>query len=141
MGKYQSSARRKPTKERNKEVHVAWRGIGCLMMLIIPVISIALGYETVNYGLANDWVIPFQLLGFPRYPEWFYASSGLMLLLSPFTAIKHFYAYATFSILYMILLSGVMSVIYAYIYRMIAPPRYGPLDVAPPNVKLKKYKR
>jgi hypothetical protein len=140
MGKYQSSSRKK-VKERNHEVHVAWRGIGCLMMLVIPIMAIALGYETINYGLENDWVIPFQLLGFPRYPEWFYLSNGLMQLLSPFTATKHFYAYATASILYMILLSGVMSVIYAYVYRVVAPPRYGPLDVERPNIKTKKYKR
>jgi hypothetical protein len=140
MSKYQSSAK-KVVKERNRDVHIAWRGIGCLMMLVIPIMSIALGIETVNYGLDNDWVIPFQLLGFPRYPEWFYASDGLMTILSPFTATKHFYAYATFSILYMILLSGIMSVVYAFVYRFIAPPRYGPLDVAPPSVKLKKYKR
>lgn len=140
MSKYQSSVV-KSKKERNKDVHVAWRGIGCLMMLVIPIISIALAVETINYGLDHDWVIPFQLLGFPRYPEWFYASNGLMTILSPITYTRHFYAYAVAGILYMILLSGVMSVIYAFVYRMIAPPRYGPLDVAPPNIKLKKYKR
>jgi len=34
-----------------------------------------------------------------------------------------------------------MSVLYAFVYRLVGPPRYGPLDVPPPNVKLKKYKR
>ncbi|MBL8050046.1 MAG: hypothetical protein JNM46_02400, partial [Anaerolineales bacterium] len=70
MGKYQSLSR-KAVKEKSKDVHVAWRGIGCLMMLVIPVISIAAAVETINYGLANKWTIPFQLLGFPRYPDWF----------------------------------------------------------------------
>lgn len=140
MGKYQSLARKK-VKEKSRDVHVAWRGIGCLMMLVIPVISIAAAVITIDYGLANNWVIPFQLLGFPRYPDWFYASSGLMTILSPITNTRHFYAYAVTSILYMILLGGIMSLFYAYIYRFIGPPRYGPLDVERPNIKIKKYKR
>ena len=64
-----------------------------------------------------------------------------MTLLSPITNTRHFYAYVVTSILYMILLAGVMSVLYAFVYRLVGPPRYGPLDVPPPNVKLKKYKR
>jgi hypothetical protein len=141
MGKYQSLAKKKVIKEKSRDVHVAWRGIGCLMMLVIPVISIAAAVITIDYGLNNNWVIPYQLLGFPRYPDWFYASNGLMQILSPMTNTRHFYAYAVASILYMILLGGVMSVLYAFVYRLVGPPRYGPLDVPPPNVKLKKYKR
>lgn len=140
MGKYQSSAK-KVVKERSRDVHVAWRGIGCLMMLIVPIMSIALGYETIKYGLDNNWAIPYQLLGLPRFPDWFYLSSGIMTLVSPIAGINHFYAYAAMSILYMVLLSGIMSVVYAFVYRMIAPPRYGPLDVERPNIKVKRFKR
>ncbi len=140
MGKYQSSVKKR-TVEKSRDVHVAWRGIGCLMMLVIPVISIAASVLTVDYGLNNGWTIPYQLLGYPKYPDWFYSSNGLMTILSPITNTKHFYAYAVVSLLYMILLAGVMSVVYAFIYRLIGPSRYGPLDVPPPNIKLKKYKR
>jgi drug/metabolite transporter (DMT)-like permease len=140
MGKYQSLARKKVV-EKSREVHVAWRGIGCLMMLVIPVISIAAAVLTIDYGLEHNWTIPYQLLGFPRYPDWFYASNGLMTILSPITNTRHFYAYAIASIIYMILLGGIMSVVYAYIYRLIGPSRYSPLDVPPPNIKVKKYKR
>jgi hypothetical protein len=140
MGKYQSSVR-KATKERGREVHVAWRGIGCLMMLVIPIISAAAAYETINYGLENGWAVPYQLLGFPRYPDWFYASNGLMQILSPITNTRHFYAYAATTFLYMVLLAGIMAVIYAFAYRVVGPPRYGPLDVERPNIKTKNYKR
>jgi hypothetical protein len=140
MGKYQSSAR-KVTKERGKELHVAWRGIGCLMMLVIPIISAASAYETINYGLDNGWTIPFQLLGYPRYPDWFYASNGLMQILRPITNTAHFYAYAVTTFLYMLVFAGIMSVIYAFAYRIIGPSRYGPMDVERPNIKVKKFKR
>lgn len=140
MSKYQSSVV-KTSRQKVKEPHFAWRGIGCLMMIIIPIISATAGYETVQYGLNNGWAIPYQLLGTPRYPEFFYASNGLMTLLSPITATPHFYAYAAASILYMIILGGVVSLLYAVVYRIVGPAKYGPLDVPPPNIKFKKYKR
>lgn len=140
MGKYQTSSR-KVTPERNREVHVAWRGIGCLMMLVIPIISIAAAVLTINYGLENGWVIPYQLLGYPRYPDWFYLSNGLMQVLSPITNTPHFYAYAVTTFLYMLVFGGIVSIIYAFTYRLVGPSRYGPLDVERPNIKVKKYKR
>ncbi len=140
MSKYQSSVV-KASRQKIKEPHYAWRGIGCLMMILIPIISITAGYETIRYGIDNNWAIPYQLLGTPRYPDFFYDSTGLMTLLRPVTATPHFYAYATASILYMILLAGILSLAYAIVYRMIGPARYGPLDVPPPNIKFKKYKR
>lgn len=140
MGKYSSSARKK-VKERSNQPHYLWRGIGCLMMVIIPVISIAAGYETVNYLLAERFPIPYQLLGTPRYPDLFYKSSGMMIILSPITAIRHFYAYAVAAFFYMVLLGGITSMVYSIAYRLVGPPRYGPLDAPPPNVKVKPYKR
>ncbi len=50
MGKYRSSATRRQ-KPADQGPHVIWRGLGCLMIVIIPVISFAFAYELVNYGL------------------------------------------------------------------------------------------
>ncbi|RJP52545.1 MAG: hypothetical protein C4557_06105 [Anaerolineaceae bacterium] len=140
MGKYSSSARKRVTPKTERP-HAVWRGIGCLMMLIIPAISIAAGYETVRYGLDHNWAIPYQLLGYPTMPDIVYKSSGLLLILRPVMNTNHFLAYAAFSLAYMILIGGVISFAYALIYRMVGPSRYGPLDVAAPKVKVKKYKR
>lgn len=140
MGKYRSSAVKR-TVEKKREPHFAWRGIGCLMLILIPVMSWAAGYETIHYGLDNGWPIPYQLLGTPVYPDFFYKSSGIMILLSPITAIPHFYAIALTSLMYMVVLGGIMSMVYAFAYRAITPTRYGPLDAPPPNVKVKRYKR
>jgi hypothetical protein len=140
MGKYRSSAVKR-TVEKNREPHFAWRGIGCLMLILIPVMSWAAAYETIYYGLENGWPIPYQLLGTPVYPEFFYKSSGIMILLSPITAIPHFYAIALTSLMYMVVLGGILSMVYAFAYRAVTPSRYGPLDAPPPNVKVKRYKR
>ena len=140
MSKHRSNSI-KVVKERSGQPHFLWRGIGCVMMLVIPVMSAAIAYEVINYGLNNNWPIPFQLLGTPRYPDLFYRSSGMMIILSPITAIRHFYAYAVGTLIFMILIGGVMSLIYAFVYRMVGPAQYGPLDAPPPNIKIKRYKR
>ncbi len=140
MGKYSTNSRiaKKPKPEGP---HVIWRGIGCLMMLIIPAISIAAGTETVKYGLAHNWTIPYQLLGTPRLPELFYKSSGLMIIFGPVIKTQNFYANMAVSFLYMVAIGGVISVIYAMVYRAVGPSRYGPLDAPPPKIKTKKYTR
>lgn len=140
MSKYRSSSTKK-VRERNRQPHVLWRGIGCFMMLIVPVISIAAGYEFVNFALLQGYSLPYQLLGTPRFPDLFYQSTGMMTLLRPIINIRHFYAYATASIMIMILLSGFLSFAYAVVYRLVGPARYGPLDAPPANVKVKPYKR
>lgn len=140
MGKYTSKAVKKE-KPKPQGPHVIWRGIGCLSIIIVPVISIAAGIETVNHALANGWTVPYELLGYPTLPDFFRKSSGLWAIFGPLTRIKNLWAYTAASILYMIFIGGVTSVLYAIAYQIVGPPRYGPLDVPPPKVKVKKYRR
>jgi hypothetical protein len=140
MGKYSSSFQ-KPMAQKSDGPHVIWRGIGCLMMLIVPAISIAAGITTINYGLAHNWPIPYQLLASLRLPDFFYKSSGLVIIFYPLTQIPNLFAYVIVSLLYIVLIGGVISVIYAFIYRAVGPSRYGPLDEPPPKIKTKRYTR
>lgn len=140
MGKYASSVKKR-SKPKNDGPHVIWRGIGCLMMLIIPAISIAAGIETIKYGLANRWAIPYQLLGYPSLPDLFYQSSGLRIIFEPITRVNHLYAYSAASILYMIAIGGIISLLYGVAYRIVGPSPYGPMDEPPPKIKTKKYTR
>jgi hypothetical protein len=140
MGKYRTNSRiaQKPLPEGP---HVIWRGIGCLMMIIIPAMSIAIAYELINYGLENGWSIPYQLLGKPQMPDWVYKSNGLLTILSPIMSTEHFYAYLALSVVLMIIIGGIISMTYAFVYRAVGPARYGPLDAPPPKIKTKKYTR
>jgi uncharacterized membrane protein len=140
MGKYRTNSK-VIQKPKSEGPHAIWRGIGCLMLLIIPVISIAAGIQTVKYGLANQWTIPYQLLGTPSLPDFFYKSTGLMIIFGPILSIQNFYANAVVSIIYMALIGGVISMVYAFTYQAIGPSRYGPTDAPPPKIKTKKYTR
>ena len=140
MGKYSSSAKQAP-KAMPERPHSIWRGIGCLIMLIVPAISISAGILTVNYGLDHNWPIPYELLGYVRLPDLFYKSQGLTTVFGPLTQINNFYAYAAASLVYMLLIGGVMSSVYAFMYRVVGPSQFGPQDAPPPSRKVKKYKR
>ena len=140
MGKYKTNSTRRE-KPKSEGPHVIWRGIGCLMMIIIPAISISSAVETIKYGRQHGWAIPYQLLGLPQMPDWVYKSSGLLTILGPIMKTQDFYAYTALSILFMIMLGGIISVIYAFVYRSVGPSRYGPMDAPPPKIKTKKYTR
>lgn len=141
MGRYTNSSRNQSSTSGPKETHGIWRGIGCLMMMIIPVISIAAGVETFNYAIANKWPIPYQLLGPVILPDIFYSTQGLRTIVSPLNSVPNFYAKAVASLLIMILLSGTISVIYAFVYSFVGPSRYGPTDVPPLKVRSSKKSR
>ena len=111
------------------------------MHAIIPVISFATAFDLATYGLAHQGSTPYQLLGTPQLPEIVYKSNALWMIFGRLTGIQHLYAYASIDTLTMILLSGIISVIYAAIYRMLGPARWGPMDMPPPKFKPKKYTR
>lgn len=140
MSKYRSSTLVK-VKDRTRQPHYLWRGIGCVMMIVIPVISYVSGKLVIDALIKARYYIPLQLLGRPELPSLFYKSNGLMVILGPIIRINNLYAYLTATFLIMLLLSGTMSLVYAVIYRMFGPSRYSPLDAPPPKYKAKTYKR
>jgi hypothetical protein len=141
MGKSGSTTQMKSSIRKPNEPHEVWRGIGCLMILVIPAISIVAGYGTVTYALDHQWTIPYQLLGTPRLPDIVYRSTGLQTIFVPLTKIPNLYANIVISLLYMLLISSLISVTYAVIYRIVGPSRYGPTDAPPLKVRVKKKSR
>jgi hypothetical protein len=141
MGKYSTHTQRDLPK-KSREPHEIWRGFGCLIMILIPIISIAAGSETISWLKDSDMnFIPRQMMGMPRLPDFMYKSSGLLTIFLPITKVENFYAIATASILYMVTLSGIISVVYAAVYSMVAPSRYGPTDAPPPKIRITKKSR
>jgi len=136
-----TSSQNQSSAKKHQETHPIWRGIGCLMILIIPAISIAAGNLTVNYAIAHRWPIPIQFLGFMHLPDYFYSTAGLRTILNPLSAIPNFYANSAVAFLYMLVLSGVISLIYATVFRMVGPSRYGPTDAPPSKFKATKKSR
>jgi len=124
--KYQKQKTHRPT-----ELLPIWRGIGCLMAIILPAIAYFGSIEFVRIGLTKGWPIPLNLLGFVQFPKWVWKFPLTTNLLSPIANYQNFYAILVFSIVILVILSGIFSLFYAIIYRLVGPPVRTEFDAPP----------
>lgn len=139
MGKYSSVKKKEVIRDRSP--HAIWRGIGCMMFILIPILSIAIGVELVNYGVANKWRIPYQLMGYPAMPDFFRLSNAIWAATAPIRGIENFYAYAVAALVITLILGAIISIAYSFVFQIMGPPRYGPTDVPPVKIKGMKKSR
>lgn len=123
MSRYSQYGSPESKKKTNNNVHPVWRGIGCILLVVIPVIS----YFTADYLVTNaeniSWMIIPQELVVSSLTD----SNILVKLL--YTAIFVF-------ILYLIL-----TIITFFANRFFGPGRYGPHDVPLDQVEINKSRR
>ena len=141
MGKYTSYSRQKP-KPRDVGVHPVMRGIGCIMIIVVPILAWGIAVLLVNYGATHGWPIPPTWYGPPTIPPLLSKLQGLQPILQFLQAQNNLKANLIFAVAVTVVIGGIMSMIYGYIYTIFGPPRYGPQD-APPirGIKVKRYKR
>ncbi|MFC2028458.1 hypothetical protein ACFLTX_00865 [Chloroflexota bacterium] len=137
MSKY--TKYQKVKEHREKRIHPIWRGIGCILALILPVISYFLAVELINYGLANQWPIPIELLGSVNIPAQVWVINLPANIIRPINNFPNLFAVILFTLVILILLTGLISLIYAFLYRVIGPPQLTSID-APP-IKTKKVRK
>ena len=139
MGRYKATSSRDLSRKGRRE-HPVWRGIGCLIIIIVPVLSFA------TASIVFDWLynlgrIPNEFLTTPQIPDW--------LWISPVLAQTYGFLFARFgitaklmmSVVFILIIGGFFSVFYALMYRAVGPSRYSPVDAPPSRKKTKKYKR
>jgi hypothetical protein len=139
MTKY-TVASRQSARPEAKQVAPIWRGIGCVMILVIPVLSYLISYWFVHYAADQGLPIPYQLMGNPVMPATLY-QTGLAPVADFIASQQNLYAILLMTVVLIVVFGGVISVIYAMVYRVVGPPRYGPLDVEAPRGRVKRYKR
>ena len=139
MGKYARYAR--PIPERSRAIHPIWRGIGCLLIVIVPLLSLAGAALLVNYGLSQGWPIPPEWLGYIKFPDWVWKIQFLASIAGPIANYNNLKAVLAFCVVILVLLTGVYSTVYAFIYRGLGPPRYTAVDAPPSKHRPKSYKR
>ena len=140
MSRYHIVVRSK-TPVRNQQPAAIWRGIGCILMLVVPLASWILAAASVQWAVDRGWPLPAQLLGYPVIPTVLWANSGLAPILGPIQGQQNLYAIVAVFLLYLILLGALISLVYAVVYRLVGPPLYAEIDAPPPPVKVRKYKR
>jgi hypothetical protein len=138
MGKYGSF--KQEAFKRPYEVHPVWRGIGCILMVLIPLVSIVGAIVLIDEGTKKGWPFPIELMGYPRLPALAYKIPVISDIANPISSVNNLLAIIVFSVVFMILGFGIISLVYSFAYKAMGPSRYTPLD-APEVPRGKRYKR
>ena len=138
MGRYRETVRELgPGKV---QVHPIWRGIGCAIIILVPILSFAIA-ELLMPSLLDRGLVPRQLLFTPQIPFWLWYAPPIAQATQFLFGRYAIFATLMLTVVFMIILGGIFSFVYAVMYRAVAPSRYGPMDAPPPKVKIRKYKR
>jgi len=140
MGKYSTHSRQAP-KPRIEGVHPVMRGIGCIMMVVVPILAYGSAVLLVNYGASQGWPIPPGWYGPITIHPLLLRLQGLRPVWDFLRLQNNLVANLVFTVALILVIGGIMSVLYGYIYTLFGPPRYGPLDAPPIRRKVKRYKR
>jgi hypothetical protein len=127
---------RKERHERPWKTHPIWRGIGCAFIILVPIMS---WYATALFLHTNRRIpIPYELTK-PitiRYIQ-LAAIDNIIGDFNSYTVAHNLtVGQFFFTIILMFIGFGILSVVYATMFRVVGPPRYGPFDV-PPNMMRK----
>ena len=130
MTKYRVTMKRQ--EERRWNVHPVWRGIGCIMILLIIVMAYALAKEFVDYNERTS------KLALPKdiYKPVFISQIKYVPGLNEGGVVNKFlanikYGYLIFMAIFIFLGLSAFSFVYSALYRVSGPPRYTPLDSPP----------
>lgn len=118
MGRYNRYDRQE-IEEKPWEIHPVWRGIGFILIILIPILSYAGAVLFVEANAEQGWfVLPTEFEG----PGW-----------SPFL-----YAHLLIGVLFAVSGFGLMTIVYSFLYQIIGPPKYGPMDAPPPKKRRRR---
>ncbi len=119
MGKYDRFEKAQMT-ERPWKIHPIWSGIGCMMMIVIPVMAWAAASEFMRIAPTLSW--------FPQSRE-MYQNLDLQYFVIPASL-----GQIVFTVLFIMLGFVILSLAYSFVYRVAGPSKYGPTDAPPPRV-------
>lgn len=116
MAKHNMFQTKVPPKPSSLPTHPVWRGIGCILIIVIPLISYLIASSLINNRNEIPWlIIPNDLLVFR--------------IKDVFLLIKILYAG-----LLVIIFGIIIAALTFILNRIFGPSRYGPLDIPPDQV-------
>jgi hypothetical protein len=129
---FSSQQFKKEQEQRPWKINPVWRGIGCFLILLIPIMAwfsaqlfMQSGVRVIDSPELTKPIVIRQV----HIPQ----IDAVIKQFNQFSASQHLVGGQFFYfILFLIVGFGVLAFLYAVLYRMAGPPRYGPFDV-PPN--------
>jgi hypothetical protein len=125
---------------KRRETSPIWRGIGCILLVVLPLITYALTSIAVPFVITTKYV-PQELQGYAKFPAWISRVPVLNGIAGFLGIINDLWLKITIFIVILVLLTGSFSLVYVAILQVIGPPRYGTIDAPPSKHKAKQYKR
>jgi hypothetical protein len=116
MGRYRSFERPTIPTKTQLPIHPIWQGIGCILIIIIPIMAYAASVLLVQADLQQGWLpIPLELaqtITLPVIGPIDFLLANLMV-----TAVLVFLGY------------GILALVYAILGRIAGSTSHGPLDM------------
>lgn len=120
--KYSQYSRDKGPKTR--EIHPIWRGVGCILMVLTPILSYATATLLLQQNRIHGWVaIPPELL-------------IKQFAFDPLIAVR-----IVLTLVLIVLIGAFFTMVTFVLYSAFGPSRYGPFDVPPVTYRGKRYRR
>lgn len=123
-----------------KPMHPVWRGIGCLLIVFIPILSLWLMTVFVPKIVATG-KLPYQLVGHVQFPKWMLKLRFLDGITGFIGSLDNLWISIITFLVILLILTAIVSISYAWIYGAIGPARYNETDAPPAKYKTKKYTR
>lgn len=122
MGRYKPTYREPAKFNEKPEVHPIWRGVGFVLIILIPILSFGIALLLINENAKNGWfAIPPEFIS-----KW----------IEPLLFIKIGLTLAIAFIIYV-----VFQLITFIAFRLFGPSRWGVMDVPPIQRKIRRRTR
>lgn len=132
---FSSQQYHKDRQERPWRINPAWRGIGCILFLLVPVMSWVGGVMMLQ--TFPNLPLPWEMTKVVAIPFIRVAEIDKIIL-----QVNHYFqniGFVTgqlfFTVIFIFIGYGIMALVYAILYKIAGPPRYGPFDVPPSSMK------
>lgn len=129
MSKYSKYDHRQ-VKARQWRIHPIWRGIGCFLVILVPILSYLIAAQIIlSNETAHYFVVPPELAKELNYS----LITRYLPSLKSFTdTLPHPQLLVlALTVAVMVICFAVLSIIYSFLYSMVGPSRLGPLDAPP----------
>lgn len=111
---YQSEIPPKPSK---LPVHPIWRGIGCILIAVLPLASYFVTSIFIDNKEKYPWLIIPEDLLLKNYPK------------DPLIIVRIVYA-----LVFLIAVMAILSLFVSIIMKLFSPSRYEPVDIPPEKI-------
>ena len=119
---------------KKKELPAGQRGIGCLLIILLPPISYFAAIVLLRITEIRSFfgrVSP-ALFGAPSIPKLLWKVTAIDPVLRRVSSWNNLEVNLLFGLVILLILSGIIAVFYSIMYKTVNPSRYGPTD-APPS--------